>query len=206
MDPERALADRCLRGEEKAWLELLRLYQRKVLRVLFRSGVREELDDLCQEVWARLLARDGAALRDFRAGHPGALGLFLAQVARRVAIDHDRARRVRPPPSGGAEPDELAHAADSPELLARGAEERRRLSLALDAAAGSARDRDILRLHYEEGLSVSEIAQMGLASSRAASRRCCAARGRRSSRCSRGRNLDAAAGGEAYTPPAFVPR
>ena len=58
MDSERALADRCLRGEKKAWLELLRLYDRKVLRVLFRSGVREELDDLRQEVWARLLARE----------------------------------------------------------------------------------------------------------------------------------------------------
>src|SRR5438105_8472518 len=92
MDSERALADRCLRGEKKAWLELLRLYDRKVLRVLFRSGVREELDDLRQEVWARLLARDAAALRDFRAENSGALGLFLAQVARRVAIDHQRAR------------------------------------------------------------------------------------------------------------------
>jgi RNA polymerase sigma factor (sigma-70 family) len=161
-DSERTLADRCLRGEERAWLELLHRYDRKVLHVLWQSGVREELDDLRQEVWSRLLVRDGAALRDFRAQHAGALGVFLAQVARRVAIDHDRARRVRPPPSGGTEPDDLEHASASPEMLARDAEARRRLVSALDAAAGSARDRDILRLHFEEGLSVAEIAAMGL--------------------------------------------
>jgi len=162
MDSERALADRCLRGEKKAWLELLRLYDRKVLRVLFRSGGREELDDLRQEVWARLLARDAAALRDFRAEHSGALGLFLAQVARRVAIDHQRARRARPPSSGGAEPDALEHEGASPESALGDAQTRRRLLCALDEVAGSARDRDILRLHYEAGLSAAEIAQMGL--------------------------------------------
>jgi RNA polymerase sigma factor (sigma-70 family) len=159
MDSERALADRCLRGEERAWLELVRTYDRKVLRVLFRSGAREELDDLRQEVWARLLARDAAALRDFRAGHAGALGLCLAQIARRVAIDHHRARRARPPASGGAD---LAHDGVSAESLFHDAESRRRLLGALDAVAGSARDRDILRLHFEEGLSAAEIAQLGL--------------------------------------------
>jgi RNA polymerase sigma factor (sigma-70 family) len=162
MDSERALADRCLRGEERAWLELVRTYDRKVLRVLFRSGAREELDDLRQEVWARLLARDAAALRDFRAGQAGALGLFLAQIARRVAIDHHRARRARPPASGGAEPDDLAHDGVSAESLFHDAESRRRLLGALDAVAGSARDRDILRLHFEEGLSAAEISQLGL--------------------------------------------
>jgi len=162
MDSERALADRCLRGEKKAWLELLRLYDRKVLRVLFRSGVREELDDLRQEVWARLLARDAAALRDFRAENSGALGLFLAQVARRVAIDHQRARRARPPSSGGVEPDALEHEGASPESALGDAQARSRLLRALDEVAGSARDRDILRLHYEAGLSAAEIAQMGL--------------------------------------------
>jgi RNA polymerase sigma factor (sigma-70 family) len=162
MNSERALADRCLRGEERAWLELVRTYNRRVLRELFRSGVRDDLDDLRQEVWARLLARNAAALRDFRAEHPGALGVLLAQVAHRVAIDHRRARRARPPASGGAEPDDLAHGGVSPESLLHDAQGRRRLLGALDAVAGSARDRDILRLHFEEGLSAAEIAEMGL--------------------------------------------
>ena len=163
---ERELATACARGDEAAWLELIRRHDRSVLHVLWQAGAREDLDDLKQEVWARLLARDGSALRSFRADHAGALRLFLARVARSVAIDHGRSRRVRPPHAGGEEPGELAHAGPGPEALARGAEERRRLLAAVEKAAADsdhpARDRDILRLHFEEDRTPSEISEMGL--------------------------------------------
>jgi RNA polymerase sigma factor (sigma-70 family) len=163
---ERQLAGACARGDEVAWLELIRRYDRSVLRVLWQSGAREDADDLLQEVWVRLLARDGIALRSFRAGRSGALRVFLAKVAKSVAIDHGRSRRLRPPAAGGEEPGELAHAGPGPEAVVSAEREKHRLAAAILQAAlegeNPARDRDILRLHFEEGHLPLEIASMGL--------------------------------------------
>ena len=154
---DRELAAACAAGNESAWIELIRRHDRKVRHVLWRSGAREELDDLRQEVWARLLSRQAASLRAFRAEHPGALQLFIGLVAQSVAIDHGRARR----PSAEVS-DELPDPAAGPESVAR----LRRLVATLDRVAAEAghpaRDRDILRLHFEEGYTPTEIAGMGL--------------------------------------------
>jgi RNA polymerase sigma-70 factor (ECF subfamily) len=149
---DRQLAAACASGDEGAWLELIRRHDRKVLHVLWQMGVREELDDLRQEVWVRLLS----AMRGFRADHPGALRVFLGTVARSVAIDHGRALR----PSG--EMPVLVDPAPGPDAGV----DRPRLLAALEKAAAEtenpARDRDILRLHFEEGHTPGEIADMGL--------------------------------------------
>ena len=154
---DRELAAACAAGDEGAWLELIRRHDRKVLHVLWQSGARSEIDDLRQEVWVRLLSRNGAALRGFRADHPGALRLFLGRVARSVAIDHGRSRRPV-----DEVPLELPDPAAGPDSTLRA----RRLVSALDRAVSEsehpARDRDILRLHFEEGHTPTEIAEMGL--------------------------------------------
>lgn len=163
---ERELAVACARGDQAAWLELIGRYGRSVLNVLRQMGARDDLEDLKQEVWARLLAREGAALRSFRADHTGALRLFLVRVAKSVALDHGSARRVRPPHSGGEKPGELPHAGPGPEAVTRESQERRRLLAAVEKAVeeseNPARDRDILRLHFEEQFTPTEIAEMGL--------------------------------------------
>lgn len=163
---ERELAGACARGDEDAWLELVRRYDRSVVHALWQAGAREDAQDLQQEVWARLLARDGLVLRSFRADHPGALRVFLAQVAKSVAIDHGRYRRVRPPAAGGEEPGELAEVAPGADVQLSEERDRRRLHAALEQATlegeNPARDRDILRLHLEEDQAPSEIAAMGL--------------------------------------------
>jgi RNA polymerase sigma factor (sigma-70 family) len=163
---ERQLAGDCARGDEAAWLELISRYDQSVLRALWQSGAREDADDLLQEVWVRLLARGAIALRSFRADRSGALRVFLARVAKSVAIDHGRSRRLRPPAAGGEEPGELAHAGPGPEAVVSAEREKHRLSAALQQAAlegeNPARDRDILRLHFEEGHLPLEIASMGL--------------------------------------------
>ena len=159
---DRDLAARCVAGEESAWVELVRRHDRKVLHVLWQSGIRDELDDLRQEVWARLLARDAAVLRSVRGEHEGSLGLFLARVARTVALDHQRARRRRPAESAGEELEALPHAGPNPEGQLRAAQDKARVLRALEAAATSARDRDLGRLHFEEGYSALEIAAMGV--------------------------------------------
>jgi RNA polymerase sigma factor (sigma-70 family) len=163
---ERDLAAACARGERRAWAELLRRYDGKVRSALRRAGAPEDAEDLRQDVWARLLANDRAALRRFRADRSGSLQVFIGQVARRVAIDHGRARRLRPQGCGGPEPAALASSTPSPFEQLRSAARARRLSAALDAVAGAAghpgRDRDILRLHFEEGYLPAEIAGMDL--------------------------------------------
>jgi len=159
---ERALVAACAEGDAEAWEALRGRYHRTLHGALREAGAREDIDDLEQEVWARLLTRDRAALRDFRGGSVRA---FLTQVARSVAIDHDRARRVRPP-NAGEEPGTLASAAPNPEHHLSEHQERNRFAAALDAAASAsenpARDRDMLRLHFEEELSASEIAGLGV--------------------------------------------
>lgn len=163
---ERELAGACARGDEGAWLELVRRYDRSVVHVLWQAGAREEIDDLRQEVWVRLLARGGMALRSFRADHTGALRVFLARVAKSVAIDHGRYRRLRPPAAGGEAPGELPHPAPGADQQLSQERDRRLLQSALEKAAvegeNPARDRDILRLHLEEGQTPTEIAAMGL--------------------------------------------
>lgn len=161
---EQELAARCARGEKAAWLELLRDYQRGVLHMLWRYGPRDEAADLCQEVWARLLRNDGAALRSYQGG---SLKAFLGQVAKTVAIDRARALRVRPQEATDDEP--LLHAPDaapSAEAALQDEQHRRKLAAALEQVAQAAenpgRDRDILRLHFVEGMSAREIADMGL--------------------------------------------
>lgn len=162
---ESELAAGCARGERRAWAELLRRYDGKVRSALRGAGAPEDADDLRQDVWARLLANDRAALRRFRAERSGSLRVFIGQVARRLAIDHGRARRLRPP-ACGEEPSDLASSSPGPLELLRHAARSRRLAIALDtvarAAGHPARDRDILRLHFEEGWLPAEIAGMGL--------------------------------------------
>src|SRR5260370_27896367 len=111
---ERQLAGDCARGDEAAWLELISRYDQTVLRALWQSGAREDADDLLQEVWVRLLARGGVALRSFRAPRSGPLRGFLARVARSGAFDHGRSRRRAPPPPGGGGPGVAAPARPRP--------------------------------------------------------------------------------------------
>lgn len=159
---EDALVQACVAGDADAWEALRGRYHHAVHAAFRAVGAGEDIEDLEQEVWARLLARDRAALREFRGG---SLAGFLAQVARSVAIDHGRARRARPSSSF-----EEAHgiAADGPsaEQEAASKQTRGRLASALDSVAAAsenpARDRDLLRLHFEEEMSPAEIAELGV--------------------------------------------
>lgn len=165
---DRDLIVRCASGEAPAWRELVARHDRRILlvigRALGRGGEAEHLD-LRQEVYARLLARDGAALRTLRAERPGALATFLGRVALRVALDHARTRGARLDASAGEGAwRELPAKEDSPELEAQEKQARRRLRAAIErACAGprAGRDRAVLRLHFDDGLNPAEIARLG---------------------------------------------
>ena len=164
---DRALATRCADGDPSGWEELLARFERRATLVLLRAGVAEpELADLRQDVYARLLADRGAALRGLRAEREGALGAFVAQVALRVAIDHGRARGTRVKSEVDLEEaHRLPTLHRSPEDEAARTQRHERFSRALLAAAEGPqleRDLTVLRAHFADGLNPQEIAGMGV--------------------------------------------
>src|SRR5579862_1322434 len=55
LDPDSTLVARCLRGEETAWEELVRVYTRKVYGLCYRfTNSASEAQDLTQEVFLRV--------------------------------------------------------------------------------------------------------------------------------------------------------
>ena len=109
---------------------------------------KADLDDVAQEVVLRLLRSDRAELIN----SPQA---YLFQMARHVAVEWAMRARNRMPhdPAWLEElPDE-----DEPESLVARDSERRFVAKALQALPD--RQREILRLHYGDGLSHAQIAQ-----------------------------------------------
>lgn len=83
------LLERCRRGDEAAWRELLTRHSRKVFGLCYRfAGRVDEAEDLTQEVFLRVYQN----LDRYRSG-AGAFSTWLMTVARNHAIDHYRRRR-----------------------------------------------------------------------------------------------------------------
>ena len=80
LDPDSSLVARCLRGDETAWEELVRLNTRKVYGLCYRfTGSGSEAQDLTQEVFLRIFR----TLRTFRSAE-GSFGTWLARVTRNL--------------------------------------------------------------------------------------------------------------------------
>src|SRR6476469_2545298 len=89
LDPDSSLVSRCLRGDETAWEELVRLHTRKVYALCYRfTGSGSESQDLTQEVFLRVFR----TLRTFRSAE-GSFATWLARVTRNLLIDHYRRSR-----------------------------------------------------------------------------------------------------------------
>jgi len=100
------LVRRCRAGDENAWRELVERYSRYVYAIVNR-GYRLDEDaaqDVFQEVFARTYERL-AELRD-----PSALRPWIAQLTRRLAVDHIRADREVP----GLEESQMPERTDDP--------------------------------------------------------------------------------------------
>ena len=147
----------------------MRALDQRVLTILLRalgSSHAADLPDLRQEVWARLLADSGAALRGVRAERPGALGAFVGQVALRVAHDFGRSRGLRARREAPEEAAwQVAEARPAPDDLAWAGQRRALLEEALrEAARGPREPRDllVLRAYFFDGLTPGEIAGLGI--------------------------------------------
>jgi RNA polymerase sigma-70 factor (ECF subfamily) len=89
LDPDSSLVARCIRGDEAAWEELVRVHTRKVYSLCFRfTNSGSEAQDLTQEVFLRVFR----TLKSFRSAE-GSFATWLARVTRNLLIDHYRRTR-----------------------------------------------------------------------------------------------------------------
>jgi RNA polymerase sigma-70 factor (ECF subfamily) len=89
LDPDSNLIARCLRGDETAWEELVRLHTRKVYGLCYRfTGNGQEAQDLTQEVFLRIFR----TLKTFQSAE-GSFATWLARVTRNLLIDNYRRTR-----------------------------------------------------------------------------------------------------------------
>ncbi|MEZ4221998.1 MAG: hypothetical protein R3B13_13780 [Polyangiaceae bacterium] len=163
--------ERALHGDRAALRvlvdELTPVIQARVARVLLRSAaahqagrsIRQEVEDMTQEVFVSLLDEDGRALRSWTPERGASLKNFVGLLAERQAISILRSGRRSPWPrelpetsnEDAPSPLRLEHAIESRELLGRLLE---RLQLAL-----SPRGLDIFNRLYVHEESVESVMQ-----------------------------------------------
>ncbi len=96
-DSEIDLLDRCRRGEERAWRDLVERHTRRVFAITYRfAGRVDEAEDLTQEVFVKVYQ----SLNRYQPG-AGSFAAWLTTVARNHAIDHYRKMREERRVTGG---------------------------------------------------------------------------------------------------------
>lgn len=153
---DRALLNRCLANEPKAWEEFVDRFLGLVVHTVHQTAKqrgyelsRQDVEDLSADVLAALLVQDFATLRRFRG--ESSLATYLAVIARRVVV---RDLLHKKPIVG-------SHRIDSPEVPAAAGEhpmlDREEVDQLLRSLEGN--DATIVRMFYLEGLTYEEISQ-----------------------------------------------
>jgi len=89
LDPDTSLVERCLKGEEVAWEELVKTHTRRVYALCYRfTGSDSQSQDLTQEVFLRIFR----TLKSFRSGE-GSFTTWLTRLSRNLLVDHYRRSR-----------------------------------------------------------------------------------------------------------------
>src|ERR1039457_191437 len=155
LDPDSSLVSRCMRGEETAWEDLVRLHTRRVYGLCYRfTGSGSEAQDLTQEVFLRVFR----TLKTFRSAE-GSFGTWLARVARNLLIDHyrrTRQERVTDPIEEQLSvlEDKGATASERPDHAVAGREASEILQAALQKLSPDLREavilRDLQEMEYRE--------------------------------------------------------
>lgn len=155
-DDDLQLVRRLLAHDGEAWRTFVERFERLILARVTATArecrvdlQRSDAEDLVADVLSALLANDMASLRRFEGR--SRLSTWLAVVARRVTLK--RMRRDRSVPLMGEAESRAAGVVE--DLVA--AEEAERLEGGLDELVD--RDRALLRMIYEEGLSHREVAR-----------------------------------------------
>jgi len=156
-DPE--LTRRCLAGDERAYRELVKRYERQVYSLALRMlRVREDAEDLTQETFVRMFK----ALDRYDPSRPFPAWLFT--IAARLSIDHIRRRRLKTVSIFRQDPGteeehvlELEDTTPGPAELAERSEEERATEALI--AALPEHYRVVVLLRHQQGLSYEEIAE-----------------------------------------------
>ncbi|HLK67390.1 MAG TPA: sigma-70 family RNA polymerase sigma factor [Bryobacteraceae bacterium] len=162
LDPDSSLVSRCLRGDEPAWEELVRVHTRKVYALCYRfTGSGSEAQDLTQEVFLRVFR----TLRTFRSAE-GSFATWLARVTRNLLIDHYRRTRQERVTDSIEEQlpmlEEVGAAAPSrPDQMVAGREASEILQITLQKLSPDLREavilRDLQEMEYREIAEVLDI-------------------------------------------------
>ena len=156
---EAELLQRCLAGEEKAYRELIRRYQRQVYSIALRMVRRnEDAEDLTQEAFVRMFR----ALDRYDPSRPFAAWLFT--IATRLCIDHIRRQKLRPvslfQSEPGSDEERMIDVEDPglrPEEVTSHAEEETRTQDLIDSLPEHYRI--VVMLRHQQDLSYEEIAE-----------------------------------------------
>ena len=91
LDQDAQLVERCLRGDESAWEELVKTHTRRVYAICYRFTNREsEAQDLTQDVFLRVFK----SVKSFRAGE-GSFSVWLTRLTRNLLIDNYRRTKMQ---------------------------------------------------------------------------------------------------------------
>jgi RNA polymerase sigma-70 factor (ECF subfamily) len=90
LDPDARLVDRCLKGDEVAWEDLVRTHTRRVYAICYRfTNSSSDAQDITQDVFLRVFR----SLKSFRATD-GKFAVWLARLTRNLLIDHYRKSKL----------------------------------------------------------------------------------------------------------------
>jgi len=161
LDLDHSLVERCLRGDEAAWEDMVRTHTRRVYGLCYRfTGKDGEAQDLTQEVFLRVYR----TLKTFRATE-GAFATWLTRLTRNLLIDHYRRTRQERLTDSIEEQlpvlEESVSAASRPEGMLAGREASEILQAGLQKLSPELREAVILRdlqdMEYREIAAVLHI-------------------------------------------------
>ena len=156
--PEAGLVRRCLAGDEKAYRELVEMYQPRVHSLALRMVRRvEDAEDVTQETFVRMFrALD-------RYDQARSFGAWLFSIAARLAIDQIRRRKIQPAPLTGRDKDDEEYTIDvedpgpRPDEITAQREEEARTRALIESLPPH--DRVVVLLRHQQDLSYEEIAE-----------------------------------------------
>jgi len=149
------LLERCRRGDELAWEELVRRHQARVYGIaLGYTGSGEEARDVAQEVFIRVWKRLDSC------PSPDLFQPWLVRIARNACVDHLRRRKARPPAQDVPADELRTLAATGPDPEEHAADESRRALVYRALQKLSDINREMILLKDVQGLALEEIAQM----------------------------------------------